>query len=507
MKRLFSLIVMIVPFVAMSQWVSSSIGVNGLSFRLASDGSVLDSINSVAIETKSGLGLMQKMGVWWSATDNNQIKRVSAIDPFSFISEQWPGPLSLSGMQAPMPSDWNSVYPMSASEINYHKAHFLEKDYSMPLSMRNWPGSNQAPFAPILMPFVDWGKSDQVYEPENGDYPYIHAESQLSAITNDVFGHHDFSNANPLGIECHTDILSFADTPFVNSAIIRYTVFNRSNQDYSDFVFSVMNHFKIGQLYNELLCTDPAVNAVFAYNDFNEATFSNKLVSIGCMALNRPIASTMYIENSNDAVIGRPDSIAHFYRLMRGQWKNNKSLTYGSNGADGSEPAKFVYTDSFDINGRSFSWKDSIPSQKVALMNFQSTTLPAQGALMYDIALYSVESNSKNIKQNTQKCLSIRKAYQALKGFSSVQNVSANTPVFELFPNPIKAGENLSILSASELTGTISIMGLDGKKYFEADLDASNQTIILPPDLISGLYVLQFETLNTTLTKKLVINH
>ena len=191
---------------------------------------------------------------------------------------------------------------------------------------------------------------------------------------------------------------------------------------------------------------------------------------------------------------------------MRGQWKNNKSLTYGSNGADGSEAAKFIFTDSFDLNARSYSWKDTSPSQKVALLNFQSTNFPAQGALIYDVAIYSVQSNSKNTKQNTDNCLRIINAYQTLKGFSSVQNVSVNTPDFKLFPNPLKAGENLSVLSSSDLTGTISIMGLDGKKYFEVRLDLNNQTIILPPDLISGLYVLQFETLNTTLTKKLVIN-
>ena len=85
MKGICLYIVMILPFAAMSQWVSSSIGVNGLSFRLASDGSVLDSVNSAAIVTSSGIGLMHKMGLWWSATDNNQVKRVSAIDPFSFI--------------------------------------------------------------------------------------------------------------------------------------------------------------------------------------------------------------------------------------------------------------------------------------------------------------------------------------------------------------------------------------------------------------------------------------
>jgi len=63
MKGLCLYIVMILPFAAMSQWVSSSIGVNGLSFRLASDGSVLDSANSAAIETSGGIGLMQKNGL------------------------------------------------------------------------------------------------------------------------------------------------------------------------------------------------------------------------------------------------------------------------------------------------------------------------------------------------------------------------------------------------------------------------------------------------------------
>ena len=507
MKIICLYIVMILPFAVMSQWVSSSIGVNGLSFRLASDGSVLDSVNSAAIETSYGLGLMQKMGLWWSATDNNQVQRVSAIDPFSFISEQWPGPLSLSGSQAAMPMDWNSVYPMSQSMINNHKLYFKDNNYSMPSAIRNWPGSNQAPFAPVLLPFVDWGKSNQIYEPENGDYPYIQGYQQLSAITNDVYGHHDFSNANPLGIECRTDIIAFPDSAFNHTAIIRYTMFNRSNQDYSDFVLSVMNHFKIGALYNELLCTDPSSKAIFAYNDFNEATFSNKLVSIGCMALNRPIASTMYIDNSNDVAIGRPDSISHFYKLMRGVWKNNKPLTYGGTGVDGSQSSQYVYTDSFDLIGRSFSWKDTNPSQKIGLLNFYPVNFPKQSALIYDLAVFSVESNNKNIKQNALKCLTIKSGYQSQKGFSGLQNSLELSTKMDLFPNPAKAGEKLSIKQAKEMTGTLSIIGLDGKKYFQANLDEMLQFVILPPDLISGLYVVQFETLNTVHTQKLIINH
>lgn len=507
MKGICLYIVMILPFAAMSQWVSSSIGVNGLSFRLASDGSVLDSANSAAIETTSGIGLMQKMGLWWSATDNNQVQRVSAIDPFSFISEQWPGPLTLNGMQAAMPMDWNSVYPMSQSMINDHKSHFKDNAYVMPFAINHWPGSNQAPFAPVVLPFVDWGNSNQIYEPENGDYPYIKAAQQLSAVSNDVFGHHDFSNANPLGIECHTDILAFPDSAFNHTAIIRYTLFNRSNQDYSDFVLSVMNHYKIGTLYNELLCTDPNSKAIFAYNDFNEATFSNKLVSIGCMALNRPIASTMYIENSNDVTLGRPDSISHFYKFMRGVWKNNKPLSYGGNGVDGLQSAQYVYTDSFDLSGRSFSWKDTNPSQKIGLMNFYPVSFPKQSALIYDIAVFSVESNIKNVKQNTLKCSTIKTAYLAQKGFSELQNAPNLWPKLDLFPNPVKAGEKLSIKLPKEMTGTLSIIGLDGKKYFQANLDEMLQFVILPPDLISGLYVLQFETLNTKHTQKLIINH
>jgi hypothetical protein len=77
----------------------------------------------------------------------------------------------------------------------------------------------------------------------------------------------------------------------------------------------------------------------------------------------------------------------------------------------------------------------------------------------------------------------------------------------DLFPNPAKAGEKLSIKQAKEMKGTLSIIGLDGKKYFQANLDEMLQFVILPPDLISGLYVVQFETLNTVHTQKLIINH
>lgn len=449
------------------------------------------------------------MGVWMAATDTGGILRTAAHHVFLNLHEFWSGPLELQN-EVPAPqANWNKVYPVTALEIQHHRNMAGQSGYTPGQNISNWPGSAGFPFANVLAPFVDVQANDMVYSPVQGDYPYIAGDAAVYAISNDRYSTHAYTSGEPLGVELHTFVQGFQGDSALNGALLlRYSVFNRSGRDYMDFRFSPVIDFQIGDFDNDFLGTEAVASALYCVNDTSEATFSGRMLSFVCMALNRPLSSTMYFEQTNDPINGQPDSAIHFYRLMQGIWKNGKPLNYGSNGVDGSGSASFVYPDTTDfVNGGGLRWRDQVPGKKTGLMNFAPRTLAAGTAVNYELALFYVDENVYNFKQIGQKCLMIKQALTAKNALKNASFTEKQKSVFKLFPNPVRPGEKLGIDCGSEIVQGIRIVDMHGREIDDLDLDIHSENIILPPDLKPGVYTVEIETLNTVMYSQLILSH
>lgn len=471
--------------------------------RMMSRGLMGDSLNAPALQSSGGLTLIDKAGVWMSATDANGVIRVAAHNVIGDKHEFWPGPLQLNNAMAADTLSWNKVWLLSRQEVDYHKAHYKDNNYMVAAVISQWPGNGPAGFARILAPFVDNDLNDQMYQPADGDYPYFSGENFLYSIANDRASSHRLSKALPLGVELHTSVLGFsdADPELSKCVLVRYSVFNRSANDYKNFRLSAVVNFSIGALQNEYLGTDVANKILFAINDTSEATFSGKLVSTGCMALNHQLSSTMYFENTPDPVNGIPVLDSHYLRLMSGYWKNNKQLVYGGNGVDASgATARFVYPYNTDASHGSLMWSDNEryqPGKRLGLMNFDTVELKAGAAKNYDLLYFFVEEDSFDVKQISQSCLKIKQVLNTknlLKNNENRLSIGGKTLVY---PNPVKAGEKMVIKFIHETPVSMRIISLEGIEIVKIDLDSFENSIILPEDLAEGVYLLEYETLNT----------
>ncbi len=458
--------------------------------------------------TRGGLLLANRAGIWISAKDSTGNVIVSAHDVLGNTHEFSPGPLEVLTGQAANPSLWNKVYPATKDEIAYHKSHFNSSGYTASQNILNWPGSSLSPYAKVMAPFVDYMVNDQVYEPVKGDYPYITSDALVYSISNDRYG-----NAEPLGIEIHSSLYGFdqADSILKNCVLVRYTVHNRSGKNYNNFRLSTVINFKIGAIHKEFIGTDVKNQTLFAVNDTGEATFSNKLVSMGCMVINRKISSTMYFNDNADPISGRPLLDNDFYYLMQGRWKSGKQLTYFGNGVDGSIPARYVYPYTSDASHGDSLWSEestlNIPGPRIGMINTDSTQLNNGEAKVYDFVYFYVEKNGYNIKQISDFCLKINTSLAAKNLLNIPKNTLVKTTSVSCFPNPVKAGEKLVITNAPESPLYLRLIGVNGQEICKLDLDIKDNCIILPHYLSGGMYMIEYKTLNTIQYNKLIINN
>jgi hypothetical protein len=253
--------------------------------------------------------------------------------------------------------------------------------------------------------------------------------------------------------------------------------------------------------------TEIAAQAIYSINDTSEATFSKKLVSLGCMALNKHIASSMYFENNADPINGLPYSAEHFMNLMQGKWKNGKTLNYGSNGVDGTGYARYVYPDTTDFTHSNMRWIDQVPGKKIGLLNFDSMELKSGQATYYDVVFFSVYENFSSFKQIGQNCLKIKQALNTKKLLKIDRNSRSKEPILTWFPNPVKIGDKLNLQTTLESPQYIRLVDLNGVEICKLNLDDNGKSIILPPDLNAGVYIVEYKTLNIVHVQKLILTH
>ena len=483
--------------------------VNNLHVRLGSNGLLADSMGMPAVYTAGGLRLLNNAGVWMSAADSAGNLRLAAHSLLSNQHEFWSGPLELVNEKPSSQALWDKVYAVRRSEIEFHNLHYTDNGYVPVPHIAGWPGSAGTPYAQVLAPFVDLNINDQVYEPAKGDYPYIPSDAMVYSIANDRYSaQHGYTGGLPLGVELHSSIYGFTnDTALNNCVLLRYTVHNRSDRNYSNFRLSAVLNFGIGTLSNDYLGTEIGANALYAINDTSEATFSGRLVSIGCMALNRKISSTMYFENNADPINGRPDSAVHFMRLMQGKWKNGMALNYGSNGVDGSGPADFVFPDTTDALRGGLRWLDQVPGKKVGIMNFDALELKRGKSVTFEFACFFVEEKFNNIKQIGDNCLMIKEALRGRNMLTLVEKTSEKRLSVNAYPNPVKNGDKLYLANLPESLCSIRLISADGREICKLNLDINDNSVILPPGLNQGVYIVECKTLNTLQRLKLILNH
>jgi hypothetical protein len=214
---------------------------------------------------------------WISGTNDQGELLITTQYVFTENQSWFYGPLTINTTaDSAISESFNHVWNIKQDEINTHVAYFqslqdgttatlFPNGYTIPADFLTWPAHGDVAngYEFYLAPFFDYN-GDNLYNPQDGDYPTICGDECLYLIVNDIGN----STIPKMGNQVEMWIYAF-DTPNIpavnNTFFTKFKFTNKSNQTYYNTRISQMNDIDIGYAFNDYSGTDVAYGAVYAY--------------------------------------------------------------------------------------------------------------------------------------------------------------------------------------------------------------------------------------------------
>ena len=349
--------------------------------------------------------------LWIAGIDAGEQLKAAAMTYRQTGNDFWTGPLDPSGeIDAETCNEYDKHFVVTRQEVDEFIAWFNDNDaypdYSIPLSILNWPGNGVNGDYQFLAPYYD-ANDDGDYNPSDGDYPkydiegnldcnnddLIYGDQTLYWIFNDKGNIHSETGADPIGLEIRAQAFAFATNDEINNmTFYNYKIINRATIQLKDAYFGQWVDPDLGKYDDDYVGCDVARGFGYCYNgdDVDEGAtgYGATPPAIGVDFFQGPLADIGDgIDNDRDSIIdepgeqaimsrfvyynndftntGNPENGQHIYNYLIGKWKNGLEITYGGDGVNGSTPAKFMFPGDTDPYGwgtdgliTSDSWDD-----------------------------------------------------------------------------------------------------------------------------------------------------
>jgi hypothetical protein len=262
---------------------------------------------------------------------------------------------------------WDRVWNVTKADIDYHIINFESPGYILPDDIEDWPahGDVSKGQAADLAPFVDVDNNG-IYEPTSGDYPLILGDQAIYVIYN---GERSNDDKDPMGIESHVMLYSYADDELLDEVVYAYVKhYNRSPKTYINAYLGMFSDIDLGNTADDFGFTDVNRSTVFAENGdavdengyeeilpFQSATLlrgtkqdndqlDNAIGIEAYQTINgigygdgvidneyRGLDYSLKISN-NSTSQGDPQTAVEYYNTMSGHWRDGTPIVYGGDG-------------------------------------------------------------------------------------------------------------------------------------------------------------------------------
>lgn len=428
----------------------------------------------------SDSALLENLSCWIYAKSDNQeylsIQNGINYNDFHF------------GLSATNPEQFNIISMVTRPQVVDHKYQFNQPNYSIPMGINNWPGSNNK--EPIAS-YVDVNQNS-VYEPSKGDYPFIRGDQCLVSVS------HDELNRSTSLPSVQTSLVQYAfnfpksGDPILDHTIgFRWVLKNQSDRTYDTAKIGVQFHALLNKLNSNYIGTDVKNNAMFAYSSNSS---QNQYTSV--LLLNQTLTNTMYYKNegqtSNKNDI--PTLQEHFVNYLHSQWKDGDTLKLGSTGLDGDSSISFVFPNT-TLNGFSAWSEDKVGNQGgdrngILVCQFENWTPNTyrviEGAILFqnDVdsldELYQRHEMLKNVYQNSD--------------FNHLTQINPTNRV-KIYPNPallnapihIESEQKIALIKIYNTKGALlSEQRINGKLAYLNQTNINCQTIFIQVQFVDG---------------------
>lgn len=289
---------------------STELNINNVRARINTGGDMwwdLQAISKYEIPKGSTKTSMFSASLWLGGTDvNGQLK--GAFQRYRGNGDDyWPGPLSTDGkasITADVCDEYDKHFVITREQVNnfllkYNNSEY--PDYIVPNIIKDWPANGDVSRGQSqwLAPFVDLNGND-IYEWEQGEYPYYDINNKLCKPTKDANGNyfytptpeggiladavlkgdqtiwwvfndngniHSESKGNAIGVEIRAQAFAFTTNDEINNmTFYTYEIINRSTYRLTNTYFSQWVDTDLGDAVDDYVGCDVYRGLGYCYN-------------------------------------------------------------------------------------------------------------------------------------------------------------------------------------------------------------------------------------------------
>ncbi len=497
---------------------------NNINARIYSGGDLfwdLQGAPKFEVPKDSGTHTVFAAAPWISGWDNDSNLYVAAQTYRQSGIDFWPGPLSTEDASTTyqVAEEWDKVWKVTREDIET----FLQTGQATD-DMLSWPahGNSDHGQAENLAPFVDVS-GNGTYEPENGDYPLINGDVTLWWVFNDNLDEHTETRGNRMGIEIQGMAYAFeSDNEIINNSLFfEYSIINRSDIHYQDVYMGKFVDFDIGYSLNDYIGSFPENNTFYGYSgedvDPGETGYGENPPAQSMTFLNHDLAYFISYYH-NFTTYGHPSQPEHYYNYLTGRWKDGSPICFGGDGgANCWKPDSAVkYMNPHDPNlprDNDDYWSDESAENAIRDVRGVGSIGPfdfGPGETIEIRAGYTFHHGGTRL-ENVQRIpddINTLKSFYENEVLTSLPHESKTQlkPELYLYPNPVNAEKTLHIHTPESQISQITISNLAGRQVKHIEKIGSSKAEVNLPALEDGIYLVNIQTTNNRITKKVLVN-
>ncbi len=313
--------------------------------------------------------------LWIGGIDAGGQLKIAAQTYRQSGNDFWPGPLdNNSSVDDKICSDYDRHWKVELADIEtmvqLGVVYSVDQGGTIPLgnipnAVLEWPGKgnpsavgangvplNLSPNKPMA-PFVDVN-ADNIYNPENGDYPDVPGDQAIWWVYNDKGNIHSETGGEAIGLEIQSLAFAFATNDEINDmTFYKYQVRNFSTTTLDSVYFGQWVDADLGYAFDDFVGACPDNSLGICYNGdavdgpASQAYGTNppmvgvdffkgpkKYIYSGNQIIDSvTLGMSKYLYYNNDfSQTGNPEVASHYYGYLSGTWKDGSPFTFGGNG-------------------------------------------------------------------------------------------------------------------------------------------------------------------------------
>jgi len=492
------------------QWEKSILANNAIETTIQSNSTFFHDGGLPAFELNgsSDKHIFRYGSMWMMGIDSGNTFGSMSISSSS--EELWPGPIDTVTGLPKDPFEWNQMWSVSATEVEFHKAHYRDSGYQPIEDILSWPASHsETNVSAVLAPFIDWN-TDGKYNPKDGDYPNLPGVENTYFIANDGAGEHLTSGTQKLGVELQGFFYTKSDEYLQQVVYLDVFAVNRSNRNYVPFYFANYLDFELGNSSDNYCGTELIRNMVFGINgddnDEGSMGYGTSLPAAGALSLSHPMFASIAFQKG-DTVRDFPKNSSQYRNIIEGKWRNGEDKIRMGNGIGTGQASRFMYSGNSEPDFPTANWTDSSSGdpagQRNILSIYKIESLKAKSFEKFSMAFFGFTGTDNSMETLVDIA---SKIIDANGGPVSSQSIASEA--FVLYPNPLTSGNSIYIDGLYSAPNSVQMFTLDGRETrleYRENIYPSKYRIQCSENVANGIYILKVRTNDDVVNKRILI--